>query len=85
MYSVGLAKEHNTRKPRLIWVWICMGLNDVDVSCIGTRVATRPSPYAVSWRLRWEVERERVEERKEEEEEERWEGAFYMVTSQVPS
>lgn len=31
-------------------------------------------------------EGERVEERREEEEEEeRWEGAFYMVTSQVPS
>ncbi|KAJ5212962.1 hypothetical protein N7449_000131 [Penicillium cf. viridicatum] len=77
----------HTRKPRLIWVWICMGHNNVDVSCIGTRVATEPSPYDVSWGLRRDGGREveRVGERREEEEEERWEGSFYMVTSQVPS
>ncbi|KAJ5602557.1 hypothetical protein N7537_005513 [Penicillium hordei] len=39
------------RKPGLIWVWTCMGLNNVDVSCIGTRVATGPFTYAVSWWL----------------------------------
>ncbi|KAJ9481969.1 hypothetical protein VN97_g11489 [Penicillium thymicola] len=47
-----LLENTHTRKPRLIWVRSCMGLNDVDVSCIGTRVATGPSPYVVSWGLR---------------------------------
>ncbi|KUM65376.1 hypothetical protein ACN42_g1724 [Penicillium freii] len=42
----------HTRKPGLIWMLSCMGLNDVDVSCIGTQVATRPSTCAVSWGLR---------------------------------
>ena len=62
-----------------------MGLNNVDVSCIGTRVAKRPSPYAIAWGLRRGVEWERVGGRREEEEEERWERAFYMTTPQVPS
>ncbi|KOS36732.1 hypothetical protein ACN38_g12500 [Penicillium nordicum] len=38
-----------TRKPGLIWEWTCMGLNNVDVSCIGTRFATGPSTCTVSW------------------------------------
>ncbi|KAJ5398444.1 hypothetical protein N7465_008933 [Penicillium sp. CMV-2018d] len=45
-------RRTHTRKPGLIWMLSCMGLNDVDVSCIGTRVATGPSPYAVSEGLR---------------------------------
>ncbi|KAJ9491433.1 hypothetical protein VN97_g1830 [Penicillium thymicola] len=50
--------ENTHEKTSLIWVWSCMGLNDVDVSYIGTRVATGPSPYVVSWGLRRDGGRE---------------------------
>ncbi|KAJ5413392.1 hypothetical protein N7465_005697 [Penicillium sp. CMV-2018d] len=72
MYSVGLVKTH-TRKPRLIWVRICMGLNDVDVfmhrhpSCYGTL----PLCCLMGATVRWCREVEKVGERREEEEEER--------------
>ncbi|KOS48491.1 hypothetical protein ACN38_g537 [Penicillium nordicum] len=53
-----------------------MDLNDVDVSCIGTRVATGPSRM-LSHRGYGEmvVEREKARGRRREEEK-RWEGPF---------
>ncbi|KOS47052.1 hypothetical protein ACN38_g2035 [Penicillium nordicum] len=49
-----------TRKTRSIWVWSCMDLNDVDVSCIGTRVATGPLSHGGYGEMM--VERRRLEE-----------------------
>ncbi|KOS44637.1 hypothetical protein ACN38_g4414 [Penicillium nordicum] len=34
----------HTRKPGLIWMLSCMGLNNVDVSCIGIGVLRDPRP-----------------------------------------
>ncbi|KAJ5969867.1 hypothetical protein N7501_006115 [Penicillium viridicatum] len=85
MYSP-LVKEH-ARKPRLIWVWICMGLNDVDVfmhrhpSCYGTL----PLWCLIGATVRWWSRGRGLEEEEKKKRRGRVEGSFYMVTSRVPS